>query len=187
MESAQLLETPTTRVSNRLEITKATRSEMSTIASLVRSSADWYRPFVDEKDMAEHDVDEAWQEKNYERRTFYLGRIRGKAIGTISTQSLGDYAYLGYIYLDVDHVGKGHGRTLMKFAEQKLRDSGKKGMSLIAHPEATWAKKAYLKYGFEVVSKEKEEVLAWQDGALKPYYEEGFQLYLYNFEDRERC
>lgn len=161
---------------------------MSTVARLVRSSADWYRPFVDEKDMAEHEVDAAWEEKNFARRSFYLGRLLGQAIGTISTQSLGDYAYLGYIYLDVDHVGKGHGRTLMKFAERQLRDSGKRGMALIAHPEATWAKKAYLKYGFEIAATEKEQVLQWQDGALKPYYEEGFQLYLFEFDRAgERC
>ena len=107
--------------------------------------------------------------------------MRGRAIGTISTQALGDYAYLGYIYLDVKHVGRGHGRTLMQFAEQTVRDSGKRGMALIAHPEASWAKKAYLKYGFEIAATQKSDVLAWQNGALQPYYEEGFQLYLFDF------
>lgn len=188
MESAQLLEQTQSRLHHRLEIARAKRDDMPTVANLVRSSADWYRPFVDEKDMAEHEVDETWQEKNFQRRTFYLGRLRGRAIGTISTQTLGDYAYLGYIYLDVKHVGRGHGRTLMKFAERKVREGGKQGMALIAHPEATWAKKAYLKYGFEIAATEKPDVLAWQDGALKPYYEEGFQLYLFDFaKNRERA
>lgn len=159
---------------------------MPTIAQLVRSSADWYRPFVDEKDMSEHDVDETWQAKNYERRNFYVGSLGNKAIGTISTQMLGSYAYLGYIYLDVNHVGRGHGGALMRFAEAKIRESTASGMALIAHPDATWAKKAYLKYGFKIAATEKEDVLAWQDGVLKGYYEEGFQLYTYDFANRER-
>lgn len=170
------------RSPNRLDIRAARREDMPTVAALVRSSADWYRPFVDEKDMGEHEVDEAWETKNYERRNFYLGRVRGKAIGTISTQRLGDYAYLGYIYLDVDHVGNGYGGTLMRFAERTIRRTDARGMALIAHPEASWAKRAYLKYGFRIAATEKEDVLAWQDGALEPYYEEGFQLYLFDFD-----
>lgn len=178
--------TPLLRSVERLEINPARREDMPTIAGLVRSSADWYRPFVDEKDMSEHEVDEAWESKNYERRDFYLGTLGSKAIGTISTQTLGSYAYLGYIYLDVDHVGNGHGKSLMRFAEKKVRETDARGMALIAHPEAAWAKKAYLKYGFEIAATEKEDVLAWQGGALKGYYEEGFQLYLFDFARRER-
>ena len=178
---------PTAR---RLEITPARRSDMPVIADMVRSSADWYRPFLDPKDMAEHEVDEEWQEKNFARRDFYVGRLRDEPIGTISIQYLGDYAYLGYIYLDVAHVGHGHGGRLMGFAEKIIRESNARGMSLIAHPKATWAKKAYLKYGFEIVAKNKQEVLAWQGGVLDEYYEEGFELYIYDFARqaaKERC
>ncbi len=182
MDIAPLISSTPLRASTRLEIVRARRSDMPTIASIVRSSAEWYRPFVDEKDMAEHEVDEAWEEKNFARRDFYLGRVRGTAVGTISTQPLGEYAYLGYIYLDVKHVGKGHGRALMSFAEERIRQSGKRGMALIAHPEAKWAKKAYLKYGFKIAATQKDQVLQWQDGALRPYYEEGFQLYLLDFD-----
>lgn len=185
MEMTRATHSPS-RPAERLEIKAARREDMPTIAQLVRSSADWYRPFVDEKDMSEHEVDEAWESKNYKRRSFYLGTLGTKAIGTISTQRLGSYAYLGYIYLDVEHVGNGHGGSLMRFAEEQLRETDAQGMALIAHPEAAWAKKAYLKYGFKIAATEKEDVLAWQNGALKGYYEEGFQLYLFDFARRER-
>jgi GNAT superfamily N-acetyltransferase len=165
----------------RLSIRPATLEDMKLVASFVRSSADWYRPIVSEKDMAEHAVDDAWARKNFARRDFYVGTIGKGAIGTISLQYFRRYAYLGYIYLDVAHVGKGYGHRLMDFAQGVAKQHDVRGMALIAHPEATWAKKAYLKYGFEIVETDKEHVLAWEDGALRPYYEEGFELYLYEF------
>lgn len=165
----------------QLDIRPAKREEMSLVADFVRSSADWYRTIVDEADMAEHDVDDAWAERNFARRDFYIGGADGTPVGTISIQYLGEWAYLGYIYLDVAHVGKGYGRKLMQFAETIIRKRGARGMCLIAHPEATWAKKAYLKYGFEIVERDRERILAWNGGCLRPYYEEGFELYQFDF------
>ena len=158
-------------------IRPATRADMPQIAEFVRSSADWYREIIDEADMAEHDVDEEWQARNFVRRDFYVGCADGEDVGTISVQYFGGWAYLGYIYLDVSQVGKGYGHRLMEFAEQCARKEGADGLCLIAHPEAKWAKKAYLKYGFEITRRDREHVLAWNDGALQPYYEEGFELY----------
>lgn len=165
-----------------LKIRPAQREDMAMIADFVSSSADWYRPIVDEGDMAEHDVGEEWAETNFRRRHFYVGYADGKAVGTISLQYFGRHAYLGYIYLDVAHVGKGYGQTLMKFAERVARKMGMVDMILIAHPEATWARKAYLKYGFEIIESAREKILAWEGGCLKPYYEEGFELYRYEFD-----
>ena len=160
-----------------LSIRRARWEDMKKVAGFIRSSADWYREFVDEKDMAEHEVGEDWMTKNYFRREFYVGYEGKDAVGTISMQVLRDHAYLGYIYLDVEHVGKGFGHQLMEYAKERARWRGLKGMVLIAHPQAKWATKAYEKFGFKRIAADKEEVLAWQDGALKEYYEEGFELY----------
>lgn len=176
----------TTRRSSALTIVPATRDDMTLVAGFVRSSAEWYRPIVDEKDMGEHAVDEAWAEENFTRRDFYIGSADGEPVGTISLQYFGSWAYLGYIYLDVAHVGRGFGGKLIRFAEQKAREAGMQGLSLIGHPKATWAKRAYLKYGFEIAASKKNDVLGWQGGVLKPYYEEDFELYLYSF-DEERA
>lgn len=164
-------------------IRPARRDQMGMIADFVRSSADWYRDIVDEKDMEEHEVGDDWMDKNFQRRYFYIGYAGEEPVGTISMQYFDRFAYLGYIYLDVAHVGKGYGRKLMDFAEMIARARRMDGMALIAHPEAVWAQKAYLKYGFSIEARDKEEVISWQDGALETYYEEGFELYLYHFDD----
>ena len=39
--------------------------------------------------------------------------------------------------------------------------------------------RAYQKFGFERIASNREEILQWQDGALVPHYEEGFELYSY--------
>ena len=56
---------------------------------------------------------------------------------------------------------------------------------MIAHPEATWATRAYLKFGFKLHAARREDVLAWNEGALQDYYEEGFQLFVYDLPSRE--
>ncbi len=164
------------------QIRPARLEDMKHVAEFVSSSAEWYRPFVDEKDMTEHDVDEAWALENFKKRDFFIGEYRGNPIGTISLQYFGDHAYLGYIYLDVSYVGNGFGQRLMRFAERQCKKRGLATMNLIAHPEAEWAKRAYLKYGFDIIETEKKAILVWNDGVLKPYYEEGFELYQYDLD-----
>lgn len=185
MDQIQSLADRETNVStsNGFLIRRAHRHDMPRIADFVRSSADWYREIVDPDDMAEHDVDEAWADRNYRLREFYIGAADDEPVGTISLQWLGPWVYLGYIYLDVAHVGRGYGGRLMRFAEREARARGAEGMCLIAHPDAHWARKAYLKYGFEITRRRKERVLAWNDGSLQPYYEEGFELYQLPFDN----
>ncbi len=163
----------------KLSIARANWDDMPTVASFIRSSKEWYRPIIDEKDMAEHEVGHDWMEKNFKKREFYLGSAGDTPVGTISLQNVGGFTYLGYIYLDVAHVGKRYGHQLVEFAKKKSRESDRKGMFLIAHPKASWSVKAYLKMGFKMIASKKEDVLAWNNGALVPYYEEGFELYVY--------
>lgn len=88
--------------------------------------------------------------------------------------------YLGYVYLHVDHVGRGLGRKLLDFARAEAARLDKDGLVLLAHPEADWAVKAYLRYGFRVLHAERTKILCWNDGWMKPYYEEGFHLFFYD-------
>jgi len=162
-----------------LNIDRAQMSDMPKIAGLIRSSAEWYKPFVAEKDMNEHYADEKWQKENFFKRDFYLGKQNQEPVGTISMQYFKETTYLGYIYLSTKHVGKGIGRRLIDFAKKKSKERGQKQMVLIAHPEATWAIKAYEKYGFKKKLTEREKILNWNNGLMKPYYEEGFHLYEY--------
>lgn len=163
-----------------LEIRPATWAHAPAVIDIIRSSASWYEDIVEPRDLAEHYVDEAWARKNFDRRDFHVGVVEDEVVGTISLQPVGErFTYLGYVYLHVEHVGNGFGSDLLDFAKEKARSQGREGLALIAHPEADWACRAYRKYGFEVVAESRESVLAWENGWLKPYYEEGFQLFCY--------
>lgn len=163
-----------------LHIRPAERSDMRHVKRFINSTAEWYREFVDPSDMSEHAVDEQWAKENFELRDFYIGQVAGEPVGTVSLQYFEDYAYLGYVYLDKSQVGKGFGHRLLNHAKAVATAQGMRGMALIAHPAATWARKAYLKYGFKISERQKERILAWQNGALKPHYEQGFELYTYD-------
>lgn len=168
--------------STNLAVVPAAYEDMNLVADFVRSSADWYREIIDERDMSEHAVDDEWAKINFRRRDFYLGLAGETAVGTISLQYFGEYAYIGYVYLEIQHVGKGYGHDLLSFAESRARDCGMRGLALICHPKATWASRAYTKFGFERIASDKKDVLAWQDGVLQPHYEEEFELYTYSIE-----
>ena len=168
---------------SHLSIEPATWDHAPTIVSILRSSAEWYEDIVEPEDLDEHYVDMEWARENLERRDFYVGRVGEEIAGTLSLQRVGDDAlYLGYVYLHTDHVGNGYGGDLLDFARDQARREGRSQLVLIAHPEAVWARKAYLRYGFEVIASERDNVLDWHDGWLEPYYEEGFELYRFTVE-----
>ncbi|MDT7043879.1 GNAT family N-acetyltransferase [Candidatus Nitronereus thalassa] len=165
----------------QLDIQPAKRHEMVIAANILRSSAEWYRPFLHEKDMAQHTVDNTWGEMEFDRRRFFIGRNQDVPVGVISTQSVQDMFYIGYIYVYAHQVGKGFGPQLLSHVRDLAWEEGKRGMVLIAHPKAIWATRAYTRFGFECIATTREQVLEWQQGWLKPYYEEGFQLYQFLF------
>ncbi|MCA9468981.1 MAG: GNAT family N-acetyltransferase [Nitrospira sp.] len=164
-----------------LNIQPAERSDMRIAASILRSSAEWYRPFLHEKDMSQHDVDESWGDFEFNRRQFFIGCAEGKPVGVVSTQSAHDMIYIGYLYVFAHEVGKGYGQQLLNHARDQGWEQGKRGLVLIAHPQASWAIRAYQRFGFELIAKEREDVLSWRKGWMEPYYEEGFHLYQYLF------
>ncbi|GGI92567.1 bifunctional helix-turn-helix transcriptional regulator/GNAT family N-acetyltransferase [Legionella impletisoli] len=164
-----------------LIIRSANDADQKYIRRFINSSFDWYARIIDEKDVSDHAVDDSWVQKNMYEREFYIAEHEGKPVGTLSMQFFGEYAYLGYVFVDANEVGKGFGRKLLGFAEEEAKNRGMKGMALIAHPQARWAIKAYQKFGFKLKYRNKEDILAWNNGALKPYYEEFFMLFLYSF------
>lgn len=181
MQTQVIERTQTPTKKSTLKIQTVSRKEMALVSHMIRSSADWYAEFVAEEDMDEHYVGAQWEEKNFHQRDFYLGyNEAGDAVGTLSLQYFGDYVYIGYLYLDTKYMGNGYGRQFMDFAQEKARQHNKKGLYLIAHPEAKWAVKAYTKYGFQRKATDPEAILNWNQGCLQGYYEEGFDLYLYD-------
>lgn len=96
-----------------LDIQPTKCHEMVIAANILRSSADWYRPFLHEKDMAQHEVDESWGKREFARRQFYIGREEHAPVGIVSTQAIGDMFYIGYVYVYDHQTGKGFGSQLL--------------------------------------------------------------------------
>jgi DNA-binding MarR family transcriptional regulator/ribosomal protein S18 acetylase RimI-like enzyme len=162
-----------------LDIRPAKDGDQQVVADFINSSTEWYRSLVNADDMSEHEVGINWANENFKKREFFIGYENDVPVGTVTMQTFGDYTYLGYVYIDTNHVGKAYGKQLLDFAKKKSMERNLKGMVLIAHPKATWAIKAYQKYGFELFMREKSDILAWNNGALKPYFEDYFMLFLY--------
>lgn len=179
MKKQAASESSVLQIAKSCRIHRASYAEMNSVADFIRSSKEWYRELVCSKDFKEHELDDSWIDRNFFRREFYIGSIDHQSFGSISIQRFGDWLYLGYIYLDVKFVGRGLGGELMKFACKQARERRCKGMVLIVHPKATWAIKAYEKFGFQCIATRRQEVLAWQGGVLQPYYEQEFHLYQY--------
>ena len=164
----------------RLRLRRASREHMTIAADIIRSTSQWYQPFLADEDMAEHDVDAGWEERNFGRRDFFIGYAKDEPVGVLATQPAGRSLYLGYVYVYEHQVSRGYGRELLEFARDRATAFRNDSMVLIAHPEAQWATRAYQRFGFEQVASERSDVLAWNDGWLAPYYEQGFALYEYD-------
>lgn len=157
---------------------RTTVPELPAVVEILRSTLDWYAPFTDPQDLEEsHDVDLAWARENYDQREFWSAILDNEVVGVLTIQDTGRFLYLGYVYVHEDHVGKRIGRRLLDHAARQVRKRGKDGMVLLAHPEATWAIKAYRKYGFACIADTDAGVEAWGDGWLAPYHETGFYLW----------
>jgi ribosomal protein S18 acetylase RimI-like enzyme len=163
-------------------------SDLPAVVAILRSTTDWYRPFVEPADLeSQHNVDLAWAVENFERREFWSAVVGDEVVGLITLQDAGSCLYLGYVYVHRDHVGKRIGRRLLDHAAAEVERRDKDGMVLIAHPEAAWAVKAYEKFGFECVAKDDDTVCEWNDGWLEPYHEQGFHLWQWTPESSEEC
>lgn len=161
----------------RVDVKRASLREMDLAADIIRDTAEWYRPIVDPKDMAEHAVDDDWAARNFLQRECYLGRIGNEVVGFLTLQHCGEYIYVGYTYVPKRFVGRGVGRRLLTHAREVAKERGYRGVVHIGHPDATWAVRAYEKLGYDIILRDREDVLNWNSGFLRPFYEEDFVLF----------
>lgn len=166
-----------------MRIRRSTPKDGSEIADILRSSADWYAPLVDDDDMDQHDVDDQWFAENFEEREFWTLERNGEVVGVLTIQDAGRALYLGYVYVHVDHVGLGLGRRLLEHARRLGWQRGKEELVLLVHPDARWAVRAYEKFGFDAALTDDASVLTWNAGWLTDYHESGFHLYRYALHD----
>ncbi|MHA1730673.1 MAG: GNAT family N-acetyltransferase [Promethearchaeota archaeon] len=160
-----------------LFIVRASREMMGRVRAIIRSNADLYRDIVqNEDDWLEHDPKEEWEGKNFPIREFYLARHEGEYVATGSYQVVGDFAYVGYLYVERQFHGRGYGRALLRFIEARAKADGINDLRLFCNPGSDWALGFYEKLGFHVLTGDKGEILAVGPGVMRPYYEEGALL-----------
>ncbi|MFX0101526.1 MAG: GNAT family N-acetyltransferase [Candidatus Hodarchaeota archaeon] len=159
-------------------VVRASKSLMHEVRECINSNYDKYKDIVSEKDRSEHQVDEEWAERNFEIREFYLGRDsdKKKYVGMGSFQDLGKFAYVGYFYVKPEFQRQNYGRSIMNFLEMRAMSKNINDLMLFANNKADWAIKFYEKLGFEIISKDKEEILSIEKGVFKPFYEEDAYL-----------
>lgn len=161
-----------------LLIVRAAREHMNEVRACINSNFHLYKDIVDNPhDLNEHHVDAAWAERNFKIREFYLARLDGTYVGAGSYQNLGDFAYVGYFYVKAGHQRQGIGRALMHFLETRTLMDELRDLRLFCHPDSSWARAFYERLGFGLLSGDKQEILAMDDGVMRPYYEQRALLF----------
>ena len=177
-----LLETKEVIVSDKITMRVAQYPDMDLIAEMIRSTAHWYESIVETKEYPKHFPDEAWKTRNFQLRDFYVAETPEGPVGAISLQYFDTYAYLGYCNLFEDACGEGNGEKMLAFAATLALLSQCDHLIMLCHPDADWAVKAIERFGFHQITNSKDEVLSFENGVMKPYYEEGFQLFQFNLQ-----
>jgi GNAT superfamily N-acetyltransferase len=161
------------------EVLRANRTMMTSVAEIINSNGELYESIVDPADLAEHRVDEAWSDRNYPIREFYLGRVDGQFVAAASYQRIGEIPYVGYFYVHRDHHRHGYGKALMRFLVMRARVDDAPKITLFCNPRATWAVDFYTRFGFGCQEKSKAAILALIGGGYAPFYEQGAWLMEY--------
>ncbi|MHA1646013.1 MAG: GNAT family N-acetyltransferase [Promethearchaeota archaeon] len=160
-----------------ISIIRASLSLMGEIRDIINNNYQMYKEILlIPEDHLEHFVNEKWVEQNFPIREFYLVRENGEYVGMASYQNLGDFAYIGYVYVKFGNHRKGYGRNIMQFLEMRAKSDQLKEIRLFVNKSADWAEKAYESMGFKLLSSDKQEILSMNQGIFAKYYEEGQTL-----------
>ncbi len=161
-----------------IEIVRATREMMVHVQNIINSNSHLYAGIVDARDLGEHSVTDAWADRNFKIREFYLLQEdgQGEYVGTGSFQVLGDFTYVGYLYVRYSCQRRGLGQALVSFLGQRAMEAGVQDLRLFVNEKASWARDFYARMGFTVFLSRKEDILSLDGGIMTPFYEEGSLL-----------
>ena len=153
-------------------VVRASRELMNEVMACINSNSHLYEGIVDPQDWSEHSVNEEWAEHNFQIREFYLARDHGDYIGEALYQNFGSFAYIGYFYIKNQFLRQGYGFHLMRFMEMRTLTDNITDLRLFCNPNSAWAVDFYSKNGFQILSSDKDEILAMENGVMQPFYEE---------------
>ncbi len=165
-----------------ISIIRASRILMREVATIINSNFALYQNIIsNSKDLQNHQIDEAWIAQNYPIREFYLARTNGNYIGMVSYQHLPPVAYVGYLFIKAGYYRQGYGKTLMQFIKLRAKLDKLDRICLFTNPKAVWAMDAYRSMAFDIITTEKADIMTFEGGILRDFYEEGsvlFQKYI---------
>ena len=94
--------------------------------------------------------------------TVLTGRDNGAIVATAMVGHDGHRGWVYYVATDPDHRGKGHGRAIMKAAEDWLRRAGIEKLQLMVRPDNTKVQAFYQSIGYG----EQQRIIyaKWLDG-----------------------
>ncbi|XEO77422.1 hypothetical protein WKT22_02451 [Candidatus Lokiarchaeum ossiferum] len=153
-------------------VIRASRTLMVEVQRIINSNFYLYKDIiVHPEDISEHQVDEAWVEKNFARREFYVARDQGEYVGMCSYQKIGSFAYIGYLFVQDGYHRQGYGKKMLQFLEMRTYQDKLTDLRLFSNKNAKWAIEAYLKMGFSILSSDATEICNMEGGVMAPFYE----------------
>lgn len=167
-------------------IIKAGREFIPRIVEILNSNAPLYQNIVSNPEQSdEMGVDIGWAEKNFNIRDFYilfdnteLDRVHSPSESSKDSkypafatyQNMGSFSYIGFLFVEFGKHKRGYGRSLLNFLEIRTIHEGLPEIRLFVHRKADWAQNFYQKMGYHVISDNKEEILAMDEGIMQPFY-----------------
>lgn len=88
----------------------------------------------------------SWLRENFATEQRYVAVVKGQVVGFINLSP--DGKTLQALYVRQNYIGRGAGSALMKKAEQVIRQSGRKSMTVTS---SVTARPFYEKQGFKVI------------------------------------
>lgn len=153
------------------QIFRASKELMIDVVDILNSNSPLYRPIVlDAATSDEVDVTLEWAENNFSKREFYIIRDEGSSVGFATYQNLGKFSYIGYFFIRFSEHRKGYGHSLMNFLQLRTMTENLPEIRLFVHQEAHWAIQFYQKLGFEILSREKAEIIQMDDHLMESFY-----------------
>ncbi|MHA1519919.1 MAG: GNAT family N-acetyltransferase [Promethearchaeota archaeon] len=153
------------------QIFRASRELLPEVVDILNSNVPLYESIViDPSNSDEVNVTLEWAQENFETREFYVIRDGGSNVGFATYQNLGKFAYVGFLFIQYGKHGNGYGTALVNYLLWRTKLEKLSGLRLFVNKKAKWALNFYQKLEFTILSKNKEEILAMDDGIMEPFF-----------------
>jgi len=146
-------------VMNNVKIEGLKREEFTEALNVLNEAAKSYRKVLPPEAYKEPYMSLEEFSSEAERINFLTAKIKGRIVGIMGYEYVGDAALVRHGYVRPSHQRMGIGSTLLKVIEEKIRSEGKVKKIIVGmYRKAYWAVSFWSKHGFTLVGNS-EEVL----------------------------